>query len=114
MDSFLTWDVLLTFSGLVGAVYMVVEFTKEIKFIKKIPTKYWSWIVALFLLIITNVVLGKFAIKDIVLYLLNAIVISLSSNGLNDFNKKENKKEEIKEEQEIVEQKESTFPNGRG
>ena len=36
MDTFLTWEVLLTFSGLVGAVYMVVEFTKEIKFIKQL------------------------------------------------------------------------------
>ena len=87
MDSFLTWEVLLTFSGLVGAVYMAVEFTKEIKFIKKIPTKYWSWIIALLLLVVTNLVIGKFTYKDIVLYMLNAIVISLSSNGLNDFNK---------------------------
>ena len=87
MDSFLTWEVLLTFSGLVGAVYMVVEFTKEIKFINKVPTKYWSFFIALILLIVTNIVIGKFVYKDIVLYMLNAIVISLSSNGLNDFNK---------------------------
>ena len=52
MDNFLTWEVLLTFSGLVGAVYMVVEFTKEIPIIKKIPTKYWSWIIALILLVV--------------------------------------------------------------
>lgn len=87
MDSFLTWEVLLTFSGLVGAVYMVVEFTKEIPLIKKIPTKYWSWIIALILLVATNLVLKSFEYKDIVLYILNAIVISLSSNGLSDFNK---------------------------
>ena len=92
MDTFLTWKVLLTFSGLVGAVYMVVEFTKEIKFINKIPTKYWSFFIAAFLIMMTNVVTGTFNYKDIVLYFLNAIVISLSSNGLNDFNK--NKKEE--------------------
>ena len=91
MDNFLTWEVLLTFSGLVGAVYMVVEFTKEIPIIKKIPTKYWSWIIALILLVVTNIVLGSFNYKDIVLYILNAIVISLSSNGLSDFNKKEEK-----------------------
>lgn len=97
MDSFLTWEVLLTFSGLVGAVYMVVEFTKEIKFIKKVPTKYWSFFIALFLLVVTNLVIGKFVYKDIVLYMLNAIVISLSSNGLNDFNK-EKKTEEVIEE----------------
>lgn len=92
MDTFLTWKVLLTFSGLVGAVYMVVEFTKEIKFINKIPTKYWSFFIAAFLIMMTNVVTGTFNYKDIVLYFLNAIVISLSSNGLNDFNK--DKKEE--------------------
>ena len=92
MDTLLTWKVLLTFSGLVGAVYMVVEFTKEIKFINKIPTKYWSFFIAAFLIMMTNVVTGTFNYKDIVLYFLNAIVISLSSNGLNDFNK--NKKEE--------------------
>lgn len=92
MDTFLTWKVLLTFSGLVGAVYMVVEFTKEIKFIKKISTKYWSFFIAAFLIMMTNVVTGTFNYKDIVLYFLNAIVISLSSNGLNDFNK--DKKEE--------------------
>lgn len=87
MDTFLTWEVLLTFSGLVGAVYMVVEFTKEIQLIKKIPTRYWSYFIALFLLIATNLVTGTFNYKDIILYLLNAIVVSLSSNGLNDFNK---------------------------
>lgn len=87
MDNFLTWEVLLTFSGLVGAVYMVVEFTKEIKLINKIPTKYWSFFIASFLIMMTNVVTGSFNYKDIVLYFLNAIVISLSSNGLNDFNK---------------------------
>lgn len=88
MDNFLTWEVLLTFSGLVGAVYMVVEFTKEIKLINKIPTKYWSFFIAAFLIMMTNFVTGVFNYKDIVLYLLNAIVVSLSSNGLNDFNKK--------------------------
>lgn len=87
MNNFLTWEVLLTFSGLVGAVYMVVEFTKEIPIIKKIPTKYWSWIITLILLIATNLVLGSFSCKNIILYMLNSIVISLSSNGLSDFNK---------------------------
>ena len=89
MDSFLTWEVLLTFSGLVGAVYMVVEFTKEIKVISKIQTKFWSYIVALIILVVTNIVTGTFAIKDVLLYLLNALTVSLSSNGLSNFNKKE-------------------------
>ena len=42
MNEFLTWEVLLTFTGLVTTTYMVTEFTKEIPVIKKLPTKYWS------------------------------------------------------------------------
>lgn len=103
MDTFLTWEVLLTFSGLVGAVYMVVEFTKEIKFINKIPTKYWSFFIAAFLIMMTNVVTGSFNYKDIVLYLLNSIVVSLSSNGLNDFNKDKSKETSEKHENDIKE-----------
>lgn len=103
MDTFLTWEVLLTFSGLVGAVYMVVEFTKEIKFINKIPTKYWSFFIAVFLIMMTNVVTGSFNYKDIVLYLLNSIIVSLSSNGLNDFNKGKSKETSEKHENDIKE-----------
>lgn len=103
MDTFLTWEVLLTFSGLVGAVYMVVEFTKEIKFINKIPTKYWSFFIAAFLIMMTNVVTESFNYKDIVLYLLNSIVVSLSSNGLNDFNKVKSKETSEKHENDIKE-----------
>ena len=87
MDTFLTWEVLLTFSGLVGAVYMVVDFTKEIKFINKIPTKYWSFFIAFILLCATNIVMNTFRVADIILYLLTSISISLGSNGLSNFNK---------------------------
>ena len=86
MNEFLTWEVLLTFTGLVTTTYMVTEFTKEIPLIKKIPTKYWSYIIALILLLATNLVTGSFKYADITLYLLNAIPVSLSANGLNNFN----------------------------
>lgn len=86
MDSFLTWEVLLTFSGLVGAVYMVVEFTKELKLIEKVPTKYWSFFISFIIIVISNAVMGTFVWKDLLLYILNSIVVSLSANGLSDFN----------------------------
>ena len=94
MDEFLTWEVLLTFTGLVTTTYMVTEFTKEIPLIKKLPTKYWSYIIALILLFSVNLVTGSFKYEDIVLYLLNAIPVSLSANGLNNFNGIKKKKEE--------------------
>lgn len=87
MDSFLSWDNLTTYASFITIVFMVVEFTKELKFIKKIPTKYWSFLIAVVLMIITNIVMGTFKIVDIILYLLTSISISLGSNGLSNFNK---------------------------
>ena len=88
MNEFLTWEVLLTFTGLVTTTYMVTEFTKAIPLIGKIPTKYWSYLIALILLFAVNIVTGSFRYEDIVLYLLNGIPVSLSANGLNNFNDK--------------------------
>lgn len=87
MDSFLTWDNLTTYASFVTIVFMVVEFTKELKLVKKIPTKYWSFFIAVILMTITNIVMGTFKEVDIVLYLLTSISISLGSNGLSNFNK---------------------------
>lgn len=94
MDNFLSWDVLTTYASFISIVYMVVEFTKELKFINKIPTKYWSFFISFILLTTTNLVVGTFKNVDIVLYILTSISISLGSNGLSNFNK--SKKEDSK------------------
>lgn len=91
MENFLTWDILTTYTSFITAVYMLVEFTKELKYINKIPTKYWSFFIAFILLTITNLVMGTFKLVDIILYMLTAVSISLGSNGLSNFNKKEGK-----------------------
>ena len=88
MDAFITWDILSSYTTFVSIVYMVVEFTKELKFIKKIPTKYFSFIVSFILLLLANIVNNSFCRVDIVFYILTAISISLGANGLNDFNGK--------------------------
>lgn len=87
MENFLTWDVLTTYASFVSMVFMVVEFTKDLKIIKKIPTKYWSFFIAFVLLCATNIVMNTFRVADIILYLLTSISISLGSNGLSNFNK---------------------------
>lgn len=92
MEQFITWDILTTYATFVTIVFMVVEFTKELKWISKINTKYWSFIVAFVLLTITNVVMKNFKWVDIVLYALSSISISLGANGLSNFNKKEEEK----------------------
>lgn len=89
MEQFITWDVLTTYASFVTIVFMVVEFTKELPIIKKIPTKYWSFIVCLILLLATNLVLGTYKAQDIILYVLSAVSISLGANGLSNFGKGE-------------------------
>lgn len=86
MENFLTWDVLTTYASFVSMVFMVVEFTKELKLVKKIPTRYWSFFIAFILLCATNIVMNTFRVADIILYLLTSISISLGSNGLSNFN----------------------------
>ena len=65
MSDFLTWETLLSYTNFISVVYMVVEFTKEIELIKRIPTKYWSFVVSFFLLICVHFSLGTFILKEI-------------------------------------------------
>lgn len=88
MEQFITWETLTTYATFISVVYMVVEFTKELGFIKNIPTKYWSFIVAFLLLTIVNAVMGTFKFVDLILYALSSISISLGANGLSNFNSK--------------------------
>lgn len=88
MDTFITWEMLATFSVLASIVFMIVEFIKELPLFINIKTKYLSWFVAFGLIFISNIVLNTFSFVDILLYCISAIAISLTANGLNDFNKK--------------------------
>lgn len=88
MENFMTWDTLLTYTTFVSTIFMVVEFTKELPLIRKIPTKYWSFFISLILLITVNLVMNTFKLEDIVLYALSSMAISLGSNGLSNFNNK--------------------------
>ncbi len=90
MNEFFSWDSLKTYATFVSIVFMVVEFTKELKYINKIPTKYWSFFISFILLIITNIVQGSFRVVDIIIYLLTSVSISLGSNGLSNFNNDKN------------------------
>lgn len=88
MDNFITWENMLNYTTFVAILYMVVEFTKDIPLIKKIPTKFWSCLLSTVMIIITNLATGSFNYKDIMLYILTSISISLGANGLSDFNNK--------------------------
>ena len=86
MEQFVSWDMLKTYTTFVAIVFMVVEFIKNLKYIKKIKTKYLSFIVSFVLLTIVNIKGGNFSFVDLILYALSGISISLGANGLSNFN----------------------------
>ena len=93
MDNFITWENMLNYTTFVAILYMVVEFTKDIPYIKKLPTRYWSCVLSMIMIVVTNVVTGSFEFKDIMLYILTSISISLGANGLSNFNLKKESEE---------------------
>lgn len=88
MEQFITWEMLKTYTTFVAIVFMVVEFVKNLKYIKKIKTKYLSFIISFVLLTVVNIECKDFNFIDLFLYALSGIAISLGANGLSDFNSK--------------------------
>jgi hypothetical protein len=78
---FFEWSTLATFSGSLTMVVVITQFTKNIKYIKNIPTQLWSYIVSLAVLFPTYYFMGKLNTTNIVLVLFNGIVVALAANG---------------------------------
>ena len=102
MDTFFSWEYLLTFAGCVLATGLLTEFTKPL--FKKAPTQLVSYIFAALIMIIGQLATGALKTWDVaVLDLVNAAVVSLSANGGFDaldhlFGKKTDAETEYKDE----------------
>ena len=88
MEQFLTWEMISDCVTFVGIVFSIVAFTKNAWVINKIPTRLWSFVVAFLLLIVTNIHSNSFEWFDLIIYAINAIIISSSANGIADANAK--------------------------
>lgn len=97
MNNFFTYEMLLTYATCVTAVFGVTQFIKDIPGIKKIPTKYLSCVVALVVVVLTNIAVKQFRVDNILLYVLSSIFISMNANGIYDFDIKTLKEDENKE-----------------
>lgn len=96
MNNFFTYEMLLTYATCVTAVFGTTQFIKDLPLIKKIPTKYVSFFVALIIVVITNLAVKEFKVSNVLLYILSSVFISMNANGIYDFdskNKIENKEE---------------------
>lgn len=85
MNDWIIWNSLLDYITFTAVVFAIVQVTKDIKIIKKFATQYWSILVAFILLILTNLNFDTFRFFDLVIYMINAVFISLTANGTYDF-----------------------------
>jgi hypothetical protein len=87
MDSFVTWESLLTFGGCVTGTILLTEFVKRI-FGEKVPAQLVSFLIAAVILFVGHLAAGTFAWREALLYIINAAAVSLSANGGFDAIKK--------------------------
>ena len=87
MDSFVTWESLLTFGGCVAGTILVTEFIKKL-FGEKVPAQLVSFLIVAVILFVGHLATGTFVWKEALLYLINAAAVSLSANGGFDAVKK--------------------------
>ena len=80
MDTFFTWDYLLTFAGCVLATGLLTQGLKKLT--GKIPEQIVSYVVALAILVVGQLATNKMTGWDVAaLDIVNAMVVSLSANG---------------------------------
>lgn len=81
---FFTWSMLGTYTGAVAATMLFTQLFKEIGFISRIPTRIFSYFVAVIILILATLFSGYLTLSSGVICLFNAIIVSLAANGSFD------------------------------
>ncbi len=84
MNDFFTWTTLLTYAGATLATSLVTQLLKGISFINRIPTRIFSYAVALILLIAATAFTDALTVQAAALCMVNAVVVSLAANGAFD------------------------------
>lgn len=83
MDQFFTWETLATLAGCATATAILTQFLKDL--VKKLPTQWLSYIIALVVLVVATAATGGatdwtgWAIIPF-----NSVIVSLSANGAFD------------------------------
>ena len=75
------WNLLGSYAGVTLAVAVLTQITKGIPFVERMPTQLWSYALALVTLLVTAAFGSGLSPQSAVLALINAALVSLSSNG---------------------------------
>ena len=78
---FVTWELLGSYAGAMAMVGVITQLTKNLKFISKIPTQLWSYILAVVVMLCANAFLGQLTLSNGILVIFNAALVSLGANG---------------------------------
>ena len=84
MEEFFTWSMLATYSGATLATTLITQLLKGISFIDKLPTRIFSYLVAFLLMLLGTAFTTGLTLNSGLLCLVNAVVVSLASNGAFD------------------------------
>lgn len=81
MQEFFTYATLETLAGAITATVLMVEFLKEFKILKHLPTRWLAFAVAQLTVFIAAVAGDKFAAKNLPLYFLNGLLVAACAMG---------------------------------
>lgn len=78
---FVEWSVLATCAGALAMVLLITQLTKDLIWVKKIPTQIWSYVIALAILYPAYYFTGQLTLSNGALILFNGMIIALAANG---------------------------------
>lgn len=81
MQEFVTWEIIGTYAGAVMIVGLITQLLKYFPIVEKLPAQGLSYVISFILLTTSQFALGTFTWQLLGLNLINAVIISLASNG---------------------------------
>ncbi len=81
MQEFFTWTMLATYAGAALATGLITQLLKGVGFIDRIPTRVFSYVVALVVLLAAAYFTGGLTWNSAALCLINAAVVALAAQG---------------------------------
>ena len=81
MNDFVTWDIIGTYAGAVMVVGLITQLLKYFPIVEKIPTQLLSYLLSFVILTASQLALNTFNLTSLGLNMINAVIVSLASNG---------------------------------
>ncbi len=81
MNDFVTWDIIGTYAGAVMVVGLITQLLKYFPVVEKLPTQLLSYLLSFIILTASQLALNTFSLASLGLNIINAVIVSLASNG---------------------------------